>query len=529
MALTPEQEAKLLTIIDAFDGGKRINELPLASSTNPFDLLTEVIDVDGETKQAKVASMLPYLEDNVAYGIEFDTTISSPTCTRVGNLNLHASLPIQSRMLGCLLDDDGNVVEYLNQTNWGAHDLSGARGQVMVEMPEHYAKYSINGTKRRVMISEFPIPGYIHRPKRYISAYEAALDRVNLKLASVVNNTADYRGGNNNAANDLLSNSMLQRPVTSISRTQFRTYARNRKSGSTAWNQLVYSMHKDLYWLYAIEYGTLDSQKAVNAVMDSNGYRQGGLGPGVTAVSSAKWSAFNGSNPFIPVGWSNALGNYSGEVDYTAPFEFDSIGAANFLGEYSPTSAYVIDNYVSSGANLYKCIQACTGVEPTNTDYWTLQTRTVCKVNRYRGIEMPFGHIWKWADGINIEIKSEADGGTSKIYVSEDPSDFNDSNYTNYEMRGLLARTENFIKEVIFGIHGDITASVVGNGAGSTTYFCDHNYTSIPSTGTVLRGFLLGGAASNGAYAGFVSALSYNAPSNSLASIGSRLCYLPVN
>lgn len=529
MALTPEQEAKLLNIINAYDNGKRLNELPQASSANPFDLITEVLDVDGESKQARIASFMPYLEDQVAYGIEFDTTVTSPTCTRVGNLNLHASLPIQNRMLACLLNNNGDVVEYLNPQNWGAHDLTGNRGNVMVEIPAHYAKYITNGTKRRVMISEFPVPGYAFRKKRYVSAYEASLNRVDLVLSSVANSYVEYRGGNNNATLDALSNTLLQRPVTSLSRTQFRTYARARKPATTEWNLMDYTMNKDLYWLFAIEFATLDSQKAVNPVLDGSGFRQGGLGAGVTGVSSTKWTAFNGYYPFIPIGWSNSLGNGTGEVDYTVPFQFDSFGAANYLGEYSPITGYVIDNYVSVGANLYRCIQACTGIDTTNTAYWTIQTRTVCKVNRYRGIEMPFGHIWKWADGANIEIKSEADGGTSKVFVSENPAHWNDANYTNYEMRGLMARTENYVKEVIFGVKGDIATSVVGGGAGSTTHFCDYNYTAIPASGTNLRGFLLGGPAYSGALAGFVCALSNNAPSNASASFGSRLCFIPQN
>ena len=63
MALTPEQEAKVLQIITAFDNGKRLNELPHIGEVNPLELIVEVMDTDGESKQAKLATMLPYLED----------------------------------------------------------------------------------------------------------------------------------------------------------------------------------------------------------------------------------------------------------------------------------------------------------------------------------------------------------------------------------------------------------------------------------------------------------------------------------
>lgn len=62
--------------------------------------------------------LLALREENAWYGIEWDTTVSSPACTRIGNPDLHKSLPIQSRMKGCLLDDNGQVVEYLDPHDW---------------------------------------------------------------------------------------------------------------------------------------------------------------------------------------------------------------------------------------------------------------------------------------------------------------------------------------------------------------------------------------------------------------------------
>ncbi len=525
MALTPEQEAKVLQIITAFDNGKRLNELPEANSTNPFDLISEVLDVDGETKQTRLANFMPYLETNTMYGVEFDTTVSSPTCTRIGSNSLHASLPIQNRMRGCLLNDAGQVVEYLNPTNWSAHDLTGARGQVMVEIPTYYVKFETDGNKRRVKMSEYPLPGYIQVKKKYISAYEAALDRVNSKLASVVSTSADYRGGNNNAAYDGTYRSFIGKPATSLTRTNFRTYARARKAGSTEWNQLTYTMHKDLYWLFVVEYATLNSQATYNAALDGSGYKQGGLGVGVTNIDVTKWSNLNGYNPFIPCGWTNTLNNLTGQVAFTMPFQYDANGEANYLGEYSPLTAYLLNQFVSVGSSLYKNIQACTGIDPSNATYWTLQTRTVTNVNRYRGVELPFGHLWKWSDGINIEIKSDADGGTSKIYVAENPANFSDSVYTGHEQRGLEARTNGWMTRATFGIKGDFIPEAVGGG--DSTYFCDYHYTDIPANGTVLRGVLLGGDAPNGSSAGFVYAYSDYAPSTSFAFIGSRLCFIP--
>lgn len=475
MALTSDEESKVREIIEAFNNGKRLSDLPDVSGNNPFNLLCEVLE-DGESKKAALAALLPNMEESCMYGIEYDTTVSSRDVTRIGNMSLHKSLPVHSRLKGCLLDDDGNVVEYLNPTGWTGQTRDGSRGQVMVELPMYYRKFEIEGNKRRVKFSEYPLPGYHQVKKKYVSAYEATVQRSTTTLCSVVNDDADYRGGNNDSSKDTNSNTLLGRPATAISRTNFRAYARKRKSSTKEWNCMTYDIQKDLFWLFAVEYATLDTQKAYNAEKDSNGYAQGGLGDGVTTLDGSKWSAFNGYYPFIPCGYTDELGNGTGIKEYSMPTEYDS---------------------------------------------------SIKKVNvpRYRGIENPFGHIWQWTDGINIQIQSAAAGGLSKVFVTDDPEKFNDSNYTGYSHVGNEARTEGYVKSVIFGEGGEIIPDVVGGG--STTYFCDYHYTNIPSSGEVLRGVLFGGRANDGAHAGLAYAHSNHAPSNANADVGSRLCFIP--
>lgn len=478
MAFTPEQEEQLKLIISAFENGKRLSDLPNVSGTNPYNLYCEVLDEDGESKKAALATLLPYLEEECSYGIEFDTTISSPACTRIGNVALHKTLPIQSRMRGCLLDDDGKVVEYLDPRDWTGNDRTGQRGQVMVEIPMHYRKCETDGTKRRVRLSEHPLPGYHQVPKMYVSAYEASLERSTGKLCSVVNAGVDYRGGNNEASWDGTYRSLLGRPVTSISRTAFRTAARKRKSGSSEWNCYLYQVHKALFWLFTVEYATLNSQADYNSELTSEGFRQGGLGAGVSDWSSSDWSTFNGTYPFVPCGHTDTLGNATGVVAYTA--------------------------YNADGSEL-----------------------KTSNVPRYRGVENPFGHIWKWTDGINVRISpTEANGGDnlSKVFVCEDPSKLNDTNYNGYKHVGNEARTDGYVKEIIFGEEGEIMPSLVGGG--STQFFCDHHYTNIPTT-EKLRGVLFGGHAPSGANGGLAYANSNNPTSSSGTYFGSRLCFIP--
>lgn len=413
------------------------------------------------------------------YGIEWDTTVSNPVPTRIGKAELHAELPVQSLIRRCVLNTNGTVNYYLNandstkRDNGAAANLSGADGQVMVELPECYARFEMDGTKRRALISTQELPGFHKWNKAYISAYEATVQRSTNTLMSVVNMGADYRGGGNNADWDGTYRSLLGRPATNISLTNFRTYARQGRS--TEWNCNVYQLHKELWWFFAIEYCNFNSQAEYNAALDSNGYHQGGLGAGVTQISD--WNGYNGYMPFVPCGTTNSLGNRTGVVTYNAM-----------------------------------------KADGTTVHY-------AAPVPSYRGVENPFGHIWKWTDGCLCNIQSEAAGGVSMFYVCDNPANFASSISANYDYRGDLPRSNGYVKEVILGEYGEIMPLSIGGG--STTYFCDNFYTDIPGSGSATRGVLFGGSAYDDAGAGFVCAAANNTPSNASANFGSRLCFIP--
>ena len=466
-----------------------------------------------------------------SYGVEWDVTVASPDLKRIGSYDLHRLLPIQSKMKGCLLDDNGRVTEYLNPNDWSANDLSGASGQVMVEIPQHYRKFNTLGNIRQCLLSEYPLNGYHLVKKQYISAFEASIQRSTGKLCSVKNTDVDYRGGYNQIAWDGTYRSQLGMPVTSINRTNLRIAARKRNNSTTAeWNCMDYNMYKNVAWLFIVEYATLNSQKTFNAQKEANGFSQGGLGDGVTNINATKWNDFNSYYPFIPCGYTASSGNNTAIKLFTMPFEYDAgkktPSLENYQGIFSLDIQYYVNNYTSSGNDLYKCIKDSLGNNITNTEYFTKITRTTTNIPTYRGIENLFGHIWKITDGINIDIKTDIDGGTSKVYVANDPSIYNDNNYNGYELRGLESRVSGFTKEMIIGEFGDIIPILCGTAdSGSSSFWCDYHYTSLSSSS--LRMVLFGGPANNGSYAGFGSAHSNFVPSNSSANFGSRLCFIP--
>ena len=416
---------------------------------------------------------IPDLEERYAYGVEWDTASSSPDGVRVGNMQLHRELPVQSKMRRCLLDRDGGVKEYLdNELSWGGSYLDYA---VMTEIPEHWYKLYFNGTKFRMMLSEIPLPGYKHVDKFYISTYEARMYRTDNLLCSAAGasklsdpNSTNFRGGDNTAEWDDTYRSLLGRPVTNLTRDQFRQAARKRGSG---WEMYTYNAHKILFWLFAVEYATLDSQKPFNAQKDANGFAQGGLGPGPTQMKD--WTNFNNFNPLIPCGYTNEFGNGSGE------------------------KAYVVKN--ASGG-----------------------THATLMANRYRGIENPFGHIWKYTDGANMQVTT-GDAGLSILWTTDDPSNFSDTSYTGYDKKGNICRTNGYAKKMLLGEDGDIVPTEVGGS--SSTYWCDYYYTN--TSANRMQVVLVGGSAGNGSAAVLASVDTGYAPSAAPRNVGSRLCFFP--
>lgn len=416
---------------------------------------------------------IPDLEERYAYGVEWDTASSSPDGVRVGNMQLHRELPVQSKMRRCLLDRDGGVKEYLdNEFSWGGSYLDYA---VMTEIPEHWYKLYFNGTKFRKMLSEIPLPGYKHVDKFYISTYEARMYRTDNLLCSAAGasklsdpNSTNFRGGDNTAEWDDTYRSLLGRPVTNLTRDQFRQAARKRGSG---WEMYTYNAHKILFWLFAVEYATLDSQKPFNAQKDANGFAQGGLGPGPTQMTD--WTNFNNINPLIPCGYTNEFGNGSGE------------------------KAYVVKN--ASGG-----------------------THATLMANRYRGIENPFGHIWKYTDGANIQVTT-GDAGLSVLWTTDDPSNFSDTSYTGYDKKGNICRTNGYAKKMLLGEDGDIVATEVGGS--SSTYWCDYYYAY--TSDNRMQVVLVGGNGDGGSIAGLACVNANLAPSAAARYFGSRLCFFP--
>lgn len=446
------------------------NEMPDLSSTNY--LVSSPSAISAAVTLDEEIGKLSRNENELWYGVKFDlANSSSPDGVRTGNMEMHKTLPIQSKMRGCTINNSDNVKKYLKADDWTkwedgtviAQDSSQISPEMMVEIPEHYRLLVATPDNTvEVRMSEYNLPGYTKVEKKYIGAYEGMTSETLPNLLRSINNTK-------------------YKPKVSTTRSQFQAFARE-NSRTNNWNIYTYGAHRDLTWLFVVEYATLNSQKAFNANLTAEGYHQGGLGEGVT-TGSVK---INGADAwsFVPCGTTNSLGNGTGIIEYTH----------------------------------------------TNTNAEGTSTGTkVVNVPRYRGIENPFGHIWK--NVIDVVVA----GTDNSVYICKDYTKFGTfEGGTNPTAEQLIAAgyelqdfkestiTSQYVKKLVNNNQADLFPTVVGNGASATTYYCDYHWTNAVATPRTL---LIGGCSDNGSAAGLFFLYSSGGLDYSLAYVGTRITF----
>ena len=439
------------TILDALNTKYDSKNIPVASK----ELLGIAKVGDGLNVNAGVISIAPdYLVDMMSYGVEWDITVADPTCTRIGNPLFHRSLPIQSEYKGCVVKN-GKLQYYLNPNDWSKtsngsnSNLDGTDGDVMIHTPKFYGKSGSNGNKRWVRISTVKVDAsWVEIPEMFISAYRNTIytDGDTTKVASVVSTDAKYRGGGRRSAYDeyLTTDQFktdLGKPVSNITRATMRTYA-----AAAGHELLCYEFYKWIfYWNYVIEYANFNSQKEFNSELTSDGYHQGGLGPGITTWDWSQWGTYNGNYAITPCGYTNEFGNFSG----------------------------------------VKAIQI---QSPEKTLY----------ANRWRGFENPFGDIWTNLEG--IVIKRDAAKANSNVYTTTDVLKYGDD-YSLFDIAGVEIAQDGWIKAFNLGSNAEIIPSSIGGS--ESTYKCDYHWCNANSIEK--RTLLVGGHAYGGSAAGLGS------------------------
>lgn len=451
------------------------NEMPDLSSTNYLadspSAISAAVTLDEEIGK------LSRNENELWYGVKFDlANSSSPDGVRTGNMEMHRTLPIQSKMRGCTINNDDNTKRYLKADNWNkwedgviiTDDGNGRAPEIMVEIPEHYRLLVATPDNTvEIRMSEYNLPGYTKVEKKYIGSYEGVINTDSVDTQNTLRSIA-------------ISTLKLE-PAVNKTRNQFQTFARG-NNRTNNWNIYTYDAHRDLTWLFVVEYATLNSQKAFNTNLTTEGYHQGGLGEGITTGTVTVNGATTYS--FVRSGVTKSLGNGTGIIEYTH----------------------------------------------TNTNAEGTSTGTkVVNVPRYRGIENPFGHVWK--NVIDVVVA----GTDNSVYICKDYTKFGTfEGGTNPTAEQLIAAgyelqdfkestiTGQYVKKLVNNNQADLFPAIVDNGASATTYYCDYRWTNAVATPRTL---LIGGGSDSRSYAGLFYLNSSNGLDYSYATVGTRITF----
>lgn len=351
---------------------------------------------------------------------------------------------VQAKMKRCLLLDDGTVNYYTDpldttkKANGGVAILSGADGQVVVEIDRTWVKVQVQGDAVTWATSPVPVPGFVLHPaflkggelyfdeqlgfmyyknpteileKVYYSAYGC-----NVQSAADPDTYIDGLNLEDNSdrveiTEDKLASVSGSFPMVGLTRAQMRQLATNRGEG---WQLLDFWTTSLIQFLFVTEHHTLNTQAV--------------LGAGQTAGAYADSSAIQELSPHTMSGKSNSIGNASGFLNGTSRVAWMS----------------------------------------------------------YRGIEHWYGNCLQSMDGVVFAARA--------VYVSNTPEEYGDT-ITNHALLGVTLPETGYIRQVAETSLSFMPTLAVGGG--SSIAFSDYVYTG---ASTYVAWF--GGYANTGANAG---------------------------
>lgn len=439
---------------------------------------TYVIGYDTKANKTGLVAVSSISGNLPWFGRKWAKGNSSPVGSPVGDFDLGQVLAKQMGLGGYLVTN-GHERTKLSPTNHnlletgGSADLTGGAGHYQWgwNVPFYYQVYDDDNYEYETVSLGGPRPGfwnyYIPVGSRSCAGY-AAMDRTNAKLMSVVNSTAQFRGGNNDASLDALFNSQLCKPVTNMDIAALRTAAR--KNG-----KLWFANERVMQYITAalkrIIFGNRNIQAAFNATLDANGLRQGGTGNGIDLPASWDnvWKFF----PYVNLNVGIDQGDFTGILSTT----INDNGTQKAIGNIP--SFYGLKND-------YKYL-------------WCMSENMLLQCNADKSQTL---YVSDNIDGSSMNLSSVA--GLTQIGKGPVTSAANWQYAKDYTLKNLAF----FPKEEL--------------GGSTSTFYCDGYYNPAATSG--LRGAGLLGAAHSGAHAGSVYLDGGHAVSDALAHWGAFLC-----
>ena len=504
------------------------------------------------------------LEEVLGYGVQFDVTVSDPHLTRIGNMSLHKSLPIQSQLKGCIAQGD-KVIYWLNESDW----------RFRKEAITKSVELTVAGDVYTMVADVFNTLQY---DKQWVK-----VDGVACQISSI--NT-----GTNTATllvNDQLRALSLQSATKSIELGAVLNgydgtvrvycpafYIKSTVTGNVAkvWLSTVkidntYTYQPEIL-VDAYRSTVLNtvpenmgylSNLTVNSaisVVNTNAYCRGGgdrsesdqylatdpfrtdLGKPRTNISRATMRTYsrNAKSQMLSYDqyknifyWLYVVeyANFNSQEAYNATltgegYRQGGMGASittmdkwNEYNGYYPLTPCGYGNTLGNGTGLV----SLTIPEFTYGADNTVRAAQTMQMARWRGFDNPFGDPWTNLDGIIIDADADNHpNNMNYVYTCQDASKYADTLNDSYIKVGEEIHQDGYTKSFDLGDAAHIIPHVMGGN--TTKYICDYHWTG--GKNKTLCTLIMGGNAEHGACAGFGDFGSYNGVSDAWTTIGFR-------
>lgn len=518
----------------------------------------------GEAKWEDLANMFTGLEEVLGYGVQFDVTVSDPHLTRIGNMSLHKSLPIQSQLKGCIAQGD-KVIYWLNESDW----------RFRKEAITKSVELTVAGDVYTMVADVFNTLQY---------------DKQWVKVDGVACQISSIDTGTNTATllvNDQLKALSLESATKSIELGAVLNgydgtvrvycpafYIKSTVAGNVAKVWLSTVKIDDTY-TYQPEIlvdayrstvlntvpenmgylSTLTVNSAIS-VVNTNAYCRGGgnrsesdqylatdpfrtdLGKPRTNISRATMRTYsrNANSQMLSYDqyknifyWLYVVeyANFNSQETYNATltdegYRQGGMGASittmdkwNEYNGYYPLTPCGYGNTLGNGTGLV----SLTIPEFTYGADSTVKASQTMQMARWRGFDNPFGDLWTNLDGIIIDADADNHpNNMNYVYTCQDASKYADTLNDSYVKVGEEIHQDGYTKSFDLGDAAHIIPHVMGSD--TTKYICDYHWTG--GKDKTLRTLLVGGRADDGAAAGLGHFHSNGGVSGAWSRIGFR-------
>ena len=518
----------------------------------------------GEAKWEDLANMFTGLEEVLGYGVQFDVTVSDPHLTRIGNMSLHKSLPIQSQLKGCIAQGD-KVIYWLNESDW----------RFRKEAITKSVELTVAGDVYTMVADVFNTLQY---------------DKQWVKVDGVACQISSIDTGTNTATllvNDQLKALSLESATKSIELGAVLNgydgtvrvycpafYIKSTVTGNVAkvWLSTVkiddtYTYQPeilvDAYRSTVLNtvpenmgYLTTLTVNSAISVVNTNAYCRGGgnrsksdqylatdpfrtdLGKPKTYISRAAMRTYsrNAKSQMLSYDqyknifyWLYVVeyANFNSQEAYNATltgegYRQGGMGASittmdkwNEYNEQYPLTPCGYGNTLGNGTGLV----SLTIPEFTYGADNTVRAAQTMQMARWRGFDNPFGDLWTNLDGIIIDADSNNHpNNMNYVYTCQDASKYADTLNDSYVKVGEEIHQEGFTMSFDLGDAAHIIPHVMGGN--TTKYICDYHWTGDKDKN--LRTLIVGGCADSGAGAGLGGFYSADDVSHAWSTVGFR-------